>query len=167
MTAALLISLHVEAELIRDETRDPGLRLVSGDDVRTVSWRGGCRVQEITTVIRATILYCTVLYCTVLHCTALYCTVLHCTVLARFHRDGFLVLRRVLAPATIATLNSASADLRTNKTLHCQMAYYNGPPIFHKVCDPNLLCGPLKWHLFCVACHPRSPKVIMLILHRH
>ena len=82
---------------------------------------------------------CTVLYCTVLHCTALYCTVL-----ARFHRDGFLVLRRVLTPATIATLNSASADLRTNKTLHCQMAYYNGPPIFHKVCNPNLLCGPLK-----------------------
>ena len=69
---------------------------------------------------------------------------MYCTVLARFHRDGFLVLRSVLAPATIATLNSASADLRTNKTLHCQMAYYNGPPIFHKVCNPNLLCGPYK-----------------------
>ena len=93
-----------------------------------------------------------------LYCTVLYCTVLYCTVLARFHRDGFLVLRSVLAPATIATLNSASADLRTNKTLHCQMAYYNGPPIFHKVCISKPVYCTLN-----IFPGRKSPKVILLI----
>ena len=50
-----------------------------------------------------------------------------------FHEDGFLVVRNVLNSDLIKTLNSASKDVRINKTLHCEMAYYNGPPIFHKV----------------------------------
>ena len=51
---------------------------------------------------------------------------------AEFQRSGYLVIRNVLPSHVIRYLNQASADLRTNKTLHCQMSYYNSPPIFHK-----------------------------------
>ena len=53
--------------------------------------------------------------------------------MSSFHEDGFLVVRNVLNSDLIKILNSASKDVRINKTLHCEMAYYNGPPIFHKV----------------------------------
>lgn len=49
-----------------------------------------------------------------------------------FHRTGFLVLRDILPADIVTSLNQASADLRINKTLHCQMSFYNSPPIFHK-----------------------------------
>ena len=62
-----------------------------------------------------------------------------------FHEDGFLVVRNVLNSDLIKILNSASKDVRINKTLHCEMAYYNGPPIFHKV---NKMCHFLSLHLF-------------------
>ena len=50
-----------------------------------------------------------------------------------FNQDGFIVVRNVLNSDIIKILNSASKDVRINKTLHCEMSYYNGPPIFHKV----------------------------------
>ena len=50
----------------------------------------------------------------------------------QFQKQGYLVMRNVLPPNLIESLNQASADLRINKTLHCQMSYYNSPPIFHK-----------------------------------
>ena len=52
---------------------------------------------------------------------------------SKFQEDGFLVVRNVLNSDLIKILNSASKDVRKNRTLHCEMAYYNGPPIFHKV----------------------------------
>ena len=62
-----------------------------------------------------------------------------------FHEDGFLVVRNVLNSDLIKILNSASKDVRINKTLHCEMAYYHGRPIFHKV---NKMCLFLSLHLF-------------------
>ena len=53
--------------------------------------------------------------------------------LKQFKDDGFLVFKNVLSQALLKTLNKASEDIRTNRTLHCEMTYYNGPPIFHKV----------------------------------
>ena len=51
------------------------------------------------------------------------------------------ILMISLSETLLKTLNSASRDIRTNKTLHCEMTYYNGPPIFHKVSSfpPNNL----------------------------
>ena len=64
----------------------------------------------------------------------------------QFKDDGFLVFKNILSEALIKTLNSASKDIRTNKTLHCEMTYYNGPPIFHKVSSlsPN---NWINWHI--------------------
>ena len=55
----------------------------------------------------------------------------------KFKDEGFLVIKNVLSEALLKTLNKASKDIRTNKTLHCEMTYYNGPPIFHKVSLPS------------------------------
>jgi len=37
-----------------------------------------------------------------------------------------------MPPDIMAKLDSAASDLATNQTLHCAMARYGGPPIFHK-----------------------------------
>ena len=49
-----------------------------------------------------------------------------------FKRDGFLVIRKSLSDTIINLLRKGSEDLRTNRTLHCDMSYYNSPPIFHR-----------------------------------
>ena len=53
--------------------------------------------------------------------------------LAQYHRDGFLVLRNYLSPDLLALLETGTRDLLANRTLHCDMAKYSGPPIFHQV----------------------------------
>ena len=64
--------------------------------------------------------------------------------ISQYHGDGFLVVRNVLSDDIIQLLNIASQDLRANKTLHCNMAYYSGPPIFHKY--PHFCMWPDKIH---------------------
>ena len=49
----------------------------------------------------------------------------------RFREEGVLVLRQVMPPTIMEALALASDDLATNRTVHCDMARYNGPPIFH------------------------------------
>jgi len=49
-----------------------------------------------------------------------------------YKEDGLLILRNVMPPDIMAKLDTASSDLAANQTLHCAMAKYSGPPIFHK-----------------------------------
>ena len=49
-----------------------------------------------------------------------------------FHEDGFLVIQNALSDKIIKLLRAGSKDIRVNRTIHCEMAFYNGPPIFHK-----------------------------------
>ena len=48
-----------------------------------------------------------------------------------FQEEGVLVLRNVMPPTIMEALARASDDIATNRTVHCDMARYNGPPIFH------------------------------------
>ena len=45
---------------------------------------------------------------------------------------GAVVLRQLVPGPIIRLLQAAVRDLDTNHTLHCAMAYYNGPPILHR-----------------------------------
>ena len=44
-----------------------------------------------------------------------------------------MVLRQLVPGPIMRLLQSAVRDLDTNHTLHCAMAYYNGPPILHRL----------------------------------
>ena len=50
----------------------------------------------------------------------------------KYSEDGLLILRNVMPKDIMDKLTTASSDLVTNQTLHCAMAKYSGPPIFHK-----------------------------------
>ena len=52
--------------------------------------------------------------------------------LEEFRDEGVTVLREVLSGDWIRLLQRAVRDVATNKTLHCNMAYFNGPPILHR-----------------------------------
>ena len=54
-----------------------------------------------------------------------------------FKEDGVLILRQVMPPDLMAKLSMASDDIATNRTVHCDMSKYHGPPIFHSY---SLLC---------------------------
>ena len=54
-----------------------------------------------------------------------------------FRQDGVLILRQVMPPDLMAKLAIASDDIAANRTVHCDMSRYNGPPIFHSY---SLLC---------------------------
>ena len=49
-----------------------------------------------------------------------------------YEDDGVLILRNVMPKDIMDKLSIAADDLATNQTLHCAMARYSGPPIFHK-----------------------------------
>ena len=56
--------------------------------------------------------------------TVLYCTVLYYT--------GVTVLRQVVPRDWVRLLQRGVRDLVMNNTLHCNLAYFNGPPILHR-----------------------------------
>ena len=52
--------------------------------------------------------------------------------LREFREEGVTVLREVLPSNLVQLLQRAVRDLMFNKTLHCAMAAFNGPPILHR-----------------------------------
>ena len=54
-----------------------------------------------------------------------------------FREEGVLVLRNVMPPDIMEALAKGSEDIVTNRTVHCDMARFNGAPIFHSY---SLLC---------------------------
>ena len=52
--------------------------------------------------------------------------------LQEFREEGVTVLRDVLPSNLVQLLQRAVKDLVANKTLHCAMAAFNGPPILHR-----------------------------------
>lgn len=64
--------------------------------------------------------------------------------ITEFEEDGAVIIRKVLPDDIIEKLRRAAEDLKVNQTLHCSMAYFNGPPILHKY---SYLCQwPEKAH---------------------
>lgn len=55
-----------------------------------------------------------------------------------FRREGYLILRKTVSSDLMEQLGGATEDLAANETLHCAMARYGGPAIFH------------QYDLFCV-----------------
>ena len=45
---------------------------------------------------------------------------------------GVIVLRKLLPKKFLKLLQLGVQDIVKNKTLHCEMAYFNGPPILHR-----------------------------------
>ena len=61
-----------------------------------------------------------------------------------YKKNGVVVIRNALPKGIIEKIQKGSTDLKTNYTLHCGMAYFNGPPILHKY---HYLCQwPEKAH---------------------
>ena len=52
--------------------------------------------------------------------------------LQEFREEGVTVLRDVLPSNLVQLLQRAVKDIVANKTLHCAMAAFNGPPILHR-----------------------------------
>ena len=52
--------------------------------------------------------------------------------LEEFRDQGVTVLREALSGDWMRLLQRAVRDIATNDTLHCNMAYFNGPPILHR-----------------------------------
>ena len=46
--------------------------------------------------------------------------------------SGTVILKGIVPDEIINLLQSAVKDIDKNKTLHCTMAYFNGPPILHR-----------------------------------
>ena len=49
-----------------------------------------------------------------------------------YKKEGTIVLRNLVPDNIIKLLQSGVRDIDRNKTLHCSMAYFNGPPILHR-----------------------------------
>ena len=49
-----------------------------------------------------------------------------------FLLSGVIVLRKLLPKKFLKLLQLGVKDIVKNKTLHCEMAYFNGPPILHR-----------------------------------
>ena len=49
-----------------------------------------------------------------------------------YKKEGTVVLRNLVPDTIIKLLQSGVRDIEMNKTLHCSMAYFNGPPILHR-----------------------------------
>ena len=45
---------------------------------------------------------------------------------------GVIVLRKLMPKKFLKLLQLGVQDIVKNKTLHCEMAYFNGPPILHR-----------------------------------
>ena len=46
--------------------------------------------------------------------------------------DGLIILRKAMPEHLMKKINTGAADLEVNGTVQCKIAYYNGPPTFHK-----------------------------------
>ena len=45
---------------------------------------------------------------------------------------GVIVLRKLMPKKFLKLLQLGVQDIVKNKTLHCEMTYFNGPPILHR-----------------------------------
>ena len=54
--------------------------------------------------------------------------------------SGTVILRGIVPKDILKILQPAVKDIEKNKTLHCNMAYFSGPPILHR-CLVDLIYG--------------------------
>ena len=52
--------------------------------------------------------------------------------LRSYNSQGTVILRDILPRDILSLLQTGVNDIATNDTLHCRMAYFNGPPILHR-----------------------------------